>query len=31
MNIVHDQWNGSYDVGNKIMYNTVVIKSNLCD
>ena len=31
MNIVHDQWNGSYDVGNKIIYNTVVIKSNLCD
>ena len=27
-NIVNDQWNANYDVGNKIIYNTEVLKSN---
>ena len=30
-NIVNDQSNASYDVGNKISYNTQALKSNLCD
>ena len=30
-NIVSDQSNANYDVGNKIMYNTWVLKPNLCD
>ena len=30
-NIVNGQSNASYDVGNKISYNTEVLKSNLCD
>ena len=29
-NIVNDQSNANYDVGNKIIYNTEVLKSNLC-
>ena len=29
--IVNDQSNANYDVGNKIIYNTEVLKSNLCD
>ena len=29
--IVNDQSNVNYDVGNKIIYNTDVLKSNLCD
>ena len=27
-NIIDDQWNENYDVGNKITYNTEVLKSN---
>ena len=30
-NIVNDQSNANYDVGNEIIYNTEVLKSNLCD
>ena len=30
-NVVNDQSDANYDVGNEIMYNTVVLKSNLCD
>ena len=30
-NIVNDQSNANYDVGNKIIYNTEVFKSNICD
>ena len=29
--IVNDQSNGNFDVGNEIIYNTEVLKSNLCD
>ena len=31
LNIVNDQSNASYDVGNEIIYNTEILKSNLCD
>ena len=30
-NIVTDQSSANYDVGNEIIYNTEVLKSNLCD
>ena len=30
-NIVNDQSNANYDAGNEIIYNTEVLKSNLCD
>ena len=30
-NIVNDQSNANYDVGNEIIYNTEILKSNLCD
>ena len=30
-NIINDQSNASYDVGNEIIYNTKVFKSNFCD
>ena len=30
-NIVNDQSNANYDAGNEIIYNTDVLKSNLCD
>ena len=30
-NIVNDQSNQNYDVGNKINYNADVLKSNFCD
>ena len=30
-NIVNDESNTNYDVGNEIIYNTEVSKSNLCD
>ena len=30
-NIVNDQPNANYDAGNEIIYNTEVLKSNLCD
>ena len=30
-NIVNDNSKANYDVGNKIIYNTEVLKSNLCD
>ena len=30
-NFVNDQSNANYDVGNEIIYNTEVLKSNLCD
>ena len=30
-NIANDQSNANYDVGNKIFYNTEVLKSNICD
>ena len=30
-NIVNDQSNVNYDVGNEIIYNTEILKSNLCD
>ena len=30
-NVVNDSSDANYDVGNEIMYNTVVLKSNLCD
>ena len=29
--IANDQSNSNYDVGNEIIYNTEVLKSNLCD
>ena len=29
--IVNDQANANYDVGNESIYNTKVLKSNLCD
>ena len=29
--IVNEQSNSSYDVGNEILYNTEVLKPNLCD
>ena len=29
--IVNDQSNANYGVGNEILYNTEVLKSNLCD
>ena len=29
-NIVNDQSNANYDLGNEISYNTKVLKSNLC-
>ena len=30
-NIVNDLSNANYDVGNEIIYNIEVLKSNLCD
>ena len=30
-NMVNDQSNVNYDVGNEIIYNTEVLKSNFCD
>ena len=30
-NIVNEQSNANYDVGNEVIYNTEVLKSNLCD
>ena len=30
-NIVNDHSNSNYDVGNEIIYDTEVLKSNLCD
>ena len=30
-NIVNDQSNANYDVGNEIIYNTEVLKSNFCN
>ena len=30
-NIVNDQTNGNYVVGNEIIYNAEVLKSNLCN
>ena len=30
-NIFNDQSNANYDVGNEIIYNTEVLKSNFCD
>ena len=30
-NIVHDQSNANYNVGNEIIHNTEVLKSILCD
>ena len=30
-NIVNDQSNASYSIGNKIIYSRKVLKSNLCD
>ena len=30
-NIVNDNSNANYSVGNEITYNTEVLKSNLCD
>ena len=30
-NIVNYQSNGNYDIGNEIIYNTKVLKYNLCD
>ena len=30
-NIVNDQSNAKYDVGNEIIYNIQVLKSSLCD
>ena len=30
-NIVNDQSNAKYFVGNEIIYNTAVLKSNICD
>ena len=31
LNIVNDQSNVNYDSGNELIYNTEVLKSNLCD
>ena len=31
LNIVNDQSVANYDAGNKVIYNTEVLKSNLCD
>ena len=31
LNIVNDQSNENYDVGNEITYNTKVLKTNDCD
>ena len=31
LSIVHDQSNANYDAGQEIIYNTEVLKSNLCD
>ena len=31
LNIINDQPNTNYDVGNEIIYNKKVLKSNLCD
>ena len=30
-NIVSDQSNRNYNLGNEVIYNTEVLKSNLCD
>ena len=30
-NIINDQLNSNYNVGNEIIYNTEILKSNLCD
>ena len=30
-NIVNDLSNANHDVGNKIIYNTEILQSNLCD
>ena len=30
-NTVNDQSNANYDVGNEVIYNTKVLKSDLCD
>ena len=30
-NIVNDQSNATYDIGSEIIYDTKVLKSNLCD
>ena len=30
-NNASNNWNANYGVGNKIKYNTEVLKSNLCD
>ena len=30
-NLVNDQSNANYDVGHEAIYNTEVLKSNLCD
>ena len=30
-NILNDQSHANYDVGNEVIYNTEVLKSNLCD
>ena len=30
-NVVNDQSKANYDVGNETIYNTEVLKSNLCD
>ena len=30
-NIVNNQSNANYDIGNKIIYKTEVLKSSLCD
>ena len=30
-NIINDQSNANYNAGNEIIYNTEVLKSNLCD
>ena len=30
-NIANDQSNANFDVGNEIIYNTEVLKSNLCE
>ena len=30
-NMVNDQSNANYDIGNEIIYNREVLKSNLCD
>ena len=30
-NIVNNQFNANYDAGNEIIFNTEVLKSNICD